>query len=592
MVPMPKGADLLSEGEEFETCDDCGRGVVTSSDQVRETDFLCFRLSQNAMTFFIGRLKALTVIEFSDVPFLDFDQDLEEFCDYTADAIGGGLQRPDLWQRPLDNNRVNDIASWLNSGASKCIPDAVLVGEKPPDQDRIDIEHMEGGIYKVTVYHELQEECPIHGPFETEEGRSVYRDRCEKHDCPHHEVSDRPLQIIDGQHRLRGIWNSNVTNQDVGVVFLPLPRPQEEEDVRGFDDTNQAEIFQQVNTKSEPLENLHQLWLRRFFDEGWKKASPDKKKAFDALMHLGGTQLSAAGNPNSWEDKVKAHPKGFTRPYIDTLTGVENPQGSSGVVAEIIGNLTNEVPVDKTPAQILRNYVEGCVQAYPNMWKIAGPGKAPFENAGLFKELIRIFPRVKAWAHHAGNTALSTQDLKEVWEHHADEFGPKTVDDWNQFAASGETPPKEFRTILELMWPDPPTGKEPPAAPDSETVKHEQGECPNWRTYIRLEPDPIQWKEPATLLNGTYHSDSKSQEDPASISDGDILQWVAPTNVSSEPDVHYREPDGPWIELSGSGTEREISKADMEIGPGPFELRVRYENIQGPTRITATFELT
>src|SRR5437879_42237 len=96
-------------------CDDCSRITVQSTSSSIKQAVHTMRLVQNGQHMFVGGLNASWIVMFADVPFLDFDMDLEAFCDYTASTSGNPPYKPSLWQRPLDDLRVDRLAQWLGA---------------------------------------------------------------------------------------------------------------------------------------------------------------------------------------------------------------------------------------------------------------------------------------------------------------------------------------------------------------------------------------------------------------------------------------------------------------------------------------------
>lgn len=585
-------------------CPDCSRLVLRSPAQVHTAGLSAVRLVQNGRHFFVSALPCPEILLLADVPYLDFDQDFAAFCDFTVAAKGSATGLPHLWQRPLDADRVSSIATWLDSNAGNCIPDAVTIGEKAdyisnPCIKLIPTAGYSGTAYSITVENRLRPSCSAHSRFGFDDGTPAFQNRCNVHGCPEHESSTSPLQIIDGQHRLQGLWGSNVAAKEVAAVFLLLPRPRTQHypEVKGFLADAQAEIFRQVNTESKPLEELHQLWLHRFYERTWAATRPDSFKAYDILIDLGGTGLARLGTTNPMQNQVQAHPKRRVRYYIDTLRGARNAKDEDGAVAEIVGRLAHPAPNVPTAAQQLQNYILASTRTMPDMWAAPGNSLAPFQSSRLFEAVVRLFPRFMEWARHLGLGALSVHDFEQIWDLQAPNFDPLSVDAWREFRGTGEDPAKEFAAVLSMMWPAPCPGVFiTPSCPTWETEigsPGSPGACPDWKTYITLRPDPLVWIQPATSVSAgstrKLAAASVTAPAPAAVQIGDTLRWEPPRNAHAQPEVSFRVRSTQWVELDGTGSTRQVPPAWAGAAGTLYELRVTYGNIIGKAETILEF---
>src|SRR2546426_8075209 len=196
MATVPTGAPAAS------LCPTCPRTIVQSSSNRVSMAVSTVKLTQNQRQFFVGGLDARTILQYADVPFLDFDQDIQSFCDYTQNAIGTPLQKPHLWQRPLDHDRVTNLGSWLDADAQRCMPDGILLGERAefyqePCISLLPAASRLGTAYQLRVENRLSDGCANHGPFHDQLGRQIFQNRCVVEGCRYHEESTNPLQLID-----------------------------------------------------------------------------------------------------------------------------------------------------------------------------------------------------------------------------------------------------------------------------------------------------------------------------------------------------------------------------------------------------------
>lgn len=604
-MPKVKAAKVPRTGVHVSSCNACSRLVTESSNPTIKFQIPAVLLTQNNKQFFVTGLRTEQILQFADVPFLDFDQPLDRFCDYTHKSAKMAPHKPPLWQRPLSDARVKNLAGWLVADSAHCVPDSVLLGERAddPSKELVDVipsAGKQGSAYTITVENRLDSGCKNCGPYLDRSGNPVYRNRCPNHSCTNHEASTSPLQIIDGQHRLHGLWHSQIGNADVAAVFLLKPKPSTDDrpEIQGFLAEAQAELFRQVNTESQALDELHQLWLKRFFDPQWHTQSPSYA-AYDILVELGGNGLARGGVPNPWAGKVKAHPKDKQREFVDTLRGALNHANIDGVVSEVYPSLaTISSP---SPVQVLQNYVQGAMQGIPSVWASAGPGTTPpFANRRAFEAVLYLFPKIKEWvdARSSGPPSYTVSEFKRVWELQKTNFDSASLDAWKWFVTTGEQAPRQLRTTLEQMYPAPKgKGLSPPSAPSWDTTMGAHGgtkSCPDWKTYITLAPDPIRWLTPKTrwISNPGYCPAASNGPAPAKIKPGDTLTWDPPRNSPSEPDLAYRQRGPQWTDLSSSRRGRLTVPSDWKALPkGSIQLRIRYENIRGVTEAVVDFRL-
>lgn len=96
----------------------------------------------------------------------------------------------------------------------------------------------------------------------------------ERHDSEGNEIyiDFRPLWLIDGQHRVRGLSRSKEGSKMIIPIIVFPP---------DFSSTQTAKIFSEINTLQEPLKPLHSLYMRYKFNI----PSPQAKKDFSKWQH-------------------------------------------------------------------------------------------------------------------------------------------------------------------------------------------------------------------------------------------------------------------------------------------------------------------
>lgn len=176
------------------------------------------------------------------------------------------------WQRPLDEERVEDIANLFdNSG--EFMPNPVLLSQNfNKDEDIITISQKEaaGGI--PTEIFEIKVE-------ETEEDES------------------QPIWILDGQHRINGLTASEQSGNPVPFVLLLNVAGGE------YIGADMAKIFAQVTTSAEKLDSLHNEWLTYAFDlDSYSQSNPEsglEKSSLETVAHLCKMPRLANDGPNN-----------------------------------------------------------------------------------------------------------------------------------------------------------------------------------------------------------------------------------------------------------------------------------------------------
>jgi hypothetical protein len=166
------------------------------------------------------------------------------------------------WQRPPDLARIDAIKTVFNS-SGELMPNPVLLirnPDAPVDIGLSDVTHngkpdgLRTGIYQIVV-------APVSG-------------------------AASPLWILDGQHRIRGLAQSNQADSPLPVVIL-LDQGQD-----AYSGHQAAKIFAQVTTEAAPLRELHRKWLTYAFEmKEFKVANSIERRAMETVAHLCSTTL-------------------------------------------------------------------------------------------------------------------------------------------------------------------------------------------------------------------------------------------------------------------------------------------------------------
>ena len=222
----------------------------------------------------------------------------------THQKIAAGLKNPpiDNWQRPLDTDRIEliriqvDGAQKSNSEKDTLMANPVLIGKSDQWDNDVKVkdeqlkekvgntEYTVPGVWKLTL--------------------------SSKGDL-------KPLWILDGQHRIHGLGDSEllvddggkhipnssiVANQTIPVVFV----------IHGiYTQTFLAKIFTEVTTKAEPMKPLHGDWMEYAFKFGDYENNDSAQKAMRAVIELN-TMQKVDGLDNEFMNNIQYNP--FKKP--------------------------------------------------------------------------------------------------------------------------------------------------------------------------------------------------------------------------------------------------------------------------------------
>lgn len=164
------------------------------------------------------------------------------------------------WQRPVDSGRVDGIAKTFDNSGS-LMPNPVLLGQNAFVPGRIHISAKS-----------LNNGGTLTGSWEVQIDDSVLT------------PGQRPLWILDGQHRIAGLSKSLQKANPVPVVFLI------DDEAQAYTSPLLASLFAQVTTSAVKLDDLHNEWLTFAFGldayDGSRPNAATYRKAFEAVACL------------------------------------------------------------------------------------------------------------------------------------------------------------------------------------------------------------------------------------------------------------------------------------------------------------------
>lgn len=196
---------------------------------------------------FMGFLSAEEILRIAEAP---------SFGKSTGNRqIAANVLTPPIhdWQRPLNEDRVEAIAALFNDGG-EIMPNPVLLCENAVSGGR-------------TIAVEQQKAT---GSIPTDIWKVVIDTSGE--------ANDRPLWILDGQHRINGLARSAQSSNPIPVVLL-LNRGSS-----FYNGPLLAKIFAQVTTSATKLDSLHNEWLTYAFQlEDYSAESRDSRAHQDSM---------------------------------------------------------------------------------------------------------------------------------------------------------------------------------------------------------------------------------------------------------------------------------------------------------------------
>ena len=179
------------------------------------------------------------------------------------------------WQRPAIGTKIDAISDLFNN-SGEFMPNPILIGENPHTSvpPKVVPLLIAGN---ATPLWELRIDRAPSG-------------------------AEKPLWILDGQHRIAGLSKSAQSSNPVPVVFLL------NQGSHYYSADTLAKIFAQVTTSATPLGKLHREWLSYAFklnhyspgELHWK----EQQKSMAAVIALC-MKSSLGGQPNPFYDRVQ-----------------------------------------------------------------------------------------------------------------------------------------------------------------------------------------------------------------------------------------------------------------------------------------------
>ena len=224
---------------------------------------------------YLALMQAEAISEIADVP---------SYHDTTKNAeIAHNVSKVPVkeWQRPPIPEKIEAIRQMFNN-SGEFMPNPILIGQNPHTTSPPNVESVLTSGDATTVWELVIDQPPSD--------------------------SEKPLWILDGQHRIAGLSKSAQSSNPVPVVFLL----NHGSDHYGAD--RLAQIFAQVTTSATQLGPLHSEWLSYAFRLNHysprEARAAEQKNSMAAVISLCMTP-SFGGQPNPFYDRIQ---------YNDRLT--------------------------------------------------------------------------------------------------------------------------------------------------------------------------------------------------------------------------------------------------------------------------------
>jgi hypothetical protein len=195
-------------------------------------------INGNTYPMYTGFLQASLLMEIAEVPSFAKDKPHHRIAD---DVIKPPI---DEWQRPEEKDKIQTIKEiYGDVKKDNLMANPVLLGTA---KQNILPPNVEISLTQKTVRSSSGEIIPIPNYFEVE----VIYDSTQK----------RPLWILDGQHRIKGLSISKQKNELIPFVLL--------HDSQKYTPPYLAEIFTHVTTGAKPMDPIHGEWMKFAFNLG------------------------------------------------------------------------------------------------------------------------------------------------------------------------------------------------------------------------------------------------------------------------------------------------------------------------------------
>ena len=218
--------------------------------------------------YYLGALDAKDLKKISDAPSFGYETPNDQIA---AEVLVPPTKH---WQRPLKTEKVNQIARKFDM-ESEIMPNPVLLAVNPDKRISLsqdfDGNNRETGLWTIRIA------------------------------VPGNPNEQKPLWIIDGQHRVMGMAETRISNSPLPFVLLYSEQ-------EAYRPAVLAKIFAQVTTEATPLHAVHQSWMQFVFNLGDYSEGTPTWRAMKTTALLCRTQ-QYDGSPNPFYGKIGFNPE-------------------------------------------------------------------------------------------------------------------------------------------------------------------------------------------------------------------------------------------------------------------------------------------
>lgn len=222
---------------------------------------------------YLGYLPAKTLADISSVPSFGANSS-------NADIARNVLNPPVKdWQRPLIEAKWKAIRDKFSS-AGELMPNPVLLAVAHPQSVTVDQQKVQGQVTEIFLIDVAEPTG----------------------------AGTKPLWILDGQHRVKGVSESTRSGNPIPLVLL------HGDGANAYSPQQFAKVFAEVTTYATPLDPLHEDWLRYAFKLGDYAsvggAVTPGWQTMDAIARLCELQTLLPDNAaNLWHNKIQFNPQ-------------------------------------------------------------------------------------------------------------------------------------------------------------------------------------------------------------------------------------------------------------------------------------------
>jgi len=218
--------------------------------------------------FFLGALDAKKLRDVSDAPSFQFNTPNRQIA---SEVLTPPTEH---WQRPLQREKVEAISRRFDL-PQEIMPNPVLLAVNPSRrinvQEELDAHGHRTGLFKISIA------------------------------IPEGSSEQKPLWIIDGQHRVMGLAETVNTVSPIPFVLLYSEN-------NSYLPAMLAKIFAQVTTEATALNPIHQAWMQFVFNLGPYDQSGPTWRAMRTSALICQTQYFS-NQPNPFYDVVGFNPE-------------------------------------------------------------------------------------------------------------------------------------------------------------------------------------------------------------------------------------------------------------------------------------------